>query len=87
MRSKFYVALIILGTTALIGARSPAKPAIPAFREYVVLLTADAEVGAVGAFDGAEHIDVEAPCGVDVLDVEGDVVQSERSHRAPLSRR
>lgn len=61
MRSKFYVALIILGTTALIGARSPAKPAIPAFREYVVPLTADAEIeaatiGSRGDVDGSGFV-------------------------------
>jgi hypothetical protein len=58
MRSKFEVALIILGSMALVGASSPANPDIPGLREYMVALTADAEVkaavvGSRGDLDGS----------------------------------
>ena len=48
---------------------------------------AEAEVGSVGALDRAEHVDVEPPRLLDVLDVDGHVVKSERSHHPRFSRR
>jgi hypothetical protein len=96
MRSKFEVAFIILGSAALTGASSPAKPEFPSPTEYMVPLTADAElraaaIGSRGDVDGSGSVRLTVdPAGKQIcydFDLSGLATPlMAHIHRAPPSR-